>query len=246
MTRGLCVVALCGAALAFAARAEAQVCGVEPAPEDCVTPAPAPPPPPAPPPSSNTLFAAAILAVAAAGGLWIGRGRLAGALRRSWSPYVAGAGLGLVATVSLAVFGHRLSGSGAYHQLAGHVGRWLWPDQAYFRSLPAGMTWEMWVLVGTLLGAFASALAGRQVRLRTMPDSQWSDVFGTSVARRWLLVFAGTAVIQIASGIAGGCTAGLAVSGGAALAPGAFVFMAGMFAGGIPVARFLYRRRRQP
>ena len=45
----------------------------------------------------------------------------------------------------------------------------------------------------------------------------------------------------IAAGVAGGCTASLAVSGGAAAAPGAFLFMIGMFGGGIPMARFLYR-----
>jgi hypothetical protein len=50
-------------------------------------------------------------------------------------------------------------------------------------------------------------------------------------------------LIELAAGIAGGCTASLGVSGGAVLAPGAFVFMAAMFAGGIPTARFLYRRR---
>lgn len=56
-------------------------------------------------------------------------------------------------------------------------------------------------------------------------------------------MFVGTATLEIVAGVAGGCTAGLAVSGGAVLAPGAFVFMAGMFAGGIPVARWHYRDR---
>ena len=123
------------------------------------------------------------------------------------------------------------------------VGALLAPDNLYFRHLPSGVTWELLVCAGMFVGAFASALSGRQFRLRLMPDTQRRDVFGPSVARRWLIVFAGTAVIQIAAGIAGGCTASLAVSGGAVLAPGAFVFMAGMFAGGIPVARRLYRRR---
>ncbi len=75
-----------------------------------------------------------------------------------------------------------------------------------------------------------------------MPDSQWREVFGESVAVRWAVVFFGTALIQYAAGLAGGCTAGLAVSGGAVLAPGAFLFIVGMFAGGIPVAWLLYRR----
>lgn len=165
------------------------------------------------------------------------------AKRKQWSPYLAGAGLGLTTTVSMAVFGKRLSGAGPYQHLSGYVGRWLSPENLYWKHVvPTGVTWEVHLLIGTLLGALASALASRQFALRTMPDTQWTDVFGPSVWKRWALVFVGTLVIELAAGVAGGCTASLAVSGGAAFAPGAFLFMAGMFGGGIPVARFLYRR----
>jgi hypothetical protein len=56
------------------------------------------------------------------------------------------------------------------------------------------------------------------------------------------LAFAGSLLTEIGGGIAGGCTASLAVSGGAVLAPAAFVFMAGMFASGIPTAFLIYRK----
>ncbi len=164
---------------------------------------------------------------------------------KEWSPYTAGAGLGVVTTIALAVCNKRLSGAGAYQHLSGYVGRALAPDSVYWRYVvPTGVTWEVYLFIGTFLGAFASALVSRQFKLRTVPDSQWGDVFGPSVARRWLLVFFGTMILEYAAGIGGGCTASLAVSGGAVLAPGAFVFMAGMFGGGIPVARALYARRR--
>ena len=51
------------------------------------------------------------------------------------------------------------------------------------------------------------------------------------------------ALIEYASAIAGGCTSGLALSGGIALAPGAFIFMAAMFATGIPTAWLVWRKR---
>lgn len=164
--------------------------------------------------------------------------------KKEWSPYAAGALLGVTTTVSVAVFGKRVSGAGAYQQLAGVLGRAAAPHDFYWSQLvPSGMTWEAWLLFGTFLGALTSALLGGAFRVRAMPDAQWSDVFGPSLARRWLLVFAGTALIELAGGVAGGCTASLAVSGGALFAPGAFLFMAGMFGGGIPVARWLYRGR---
>jgi hypothetical protein len=50
-------------------------------------------------------------------------------------------------------------------------------------------------------------------------------------------------LIGVFLGIAGGCTSGLAISGGVQLAPAAFLFMAGMFASGITTAMILYGKR---
>jgi uncharacterized protein len=163
--------------------------------------------------------------------------------RHPWSPYLAGIGLGLVVTVSMAIFGHRLSGAGAYQHLSGFAGRPLAPGSMYWRSIvPTGVTWDVLVLVGSVLGAFVAARLAGEFAFRTMPDRQWVDVFGPSVARRWLLAFVGSVLTEIGGGVAGGCTASLAVSGGAVLAPAAFVFMLGMFAGGIPTALWIYRK----
>jgi hypothetical protein len=204
----------------------------------------------------NTILAAVIVALGLGGGTYawqnerVGRERRRLSLRsaleaREWSPYVAGALLGVVAAVSMAIFGHRLSGGGAYQQMAAPVGRALAHGSVYFnRVLPGAARWELSGLTGALLGAFASARLGGSFRFRTMPDSGWTEVFGPSVAKRWAIGFAGAALTEIAAGIAGGCTASLAVSGGAALAPGAFAFMAAMFVGGIPTAWVLYRRGR--
>jgi len=165
---------------------------------------------------------------------------------RRLSPYAAGAGLGVVVALSMAVFGHRLSGAGAYQHLSGFVGQRLVPDSMYWRHVvPTGLTWDVLVAIGSLVGALTAARLSGELSLRTMPDRQWSSAFGPSVVRRWLLAFLGSILTEIGGGIAGGCTASLAVSGGAVLAPGAFVFMAGMFAGGIPTAFIAYRRARE-
>ncbi len=162
---------------------------------------------------------------------------------RQWSPYVSGALLGIVVAVSMALFGHRLSGGGAYQQLAAPIGRVISRDSVYFhRVLTGAARWELTALFGALLGAFASSRLAGTFRVRTMPDAGWTETFGSSVKKRWLIGFLGAALTEIASGIAGGCTASLAVSGGAALAPGAFAFMAAMFAGGIPTAWWFHRR----
>jgi hypothetical protein len=104
--------------------------------------------------------------------------------------------------------------------------------------------WDVLVLIGALLGAFLAARSAAGFRIRIMPDSQWVAAFGPSVAKRWVFAFAGALLTQFGAGIAGGCTASLAMSGGAALSPAAFVFMAGRFAGGMATAWLVYWRVR--
>lgn len=165
--------------------------------------------------------------------------------RKEWSPYAAGALLGVLVAISLGIFGHRLSGAGAYQQLSAPLGRAAEPHSTFFAFVTqSGITWDVLVLAGGLVGAFVSSKLSGTFRIRTMPDAQWQDVFGSSVLRRWMLAFAGSMLTEIGGGIAGGCTASLAVSGGALLAPAAFLFIAAMFAGGIPTALLLYRKGR--
>jgi hypothetical protein len=202
--------------------------------------------------SINTGLSVAAAAMAAFGSAFVQRDRRKRGLGVlpfrirdvEWSPYVAGALLGLLVAVSMAVFGHRLSGGGAYQYLAGRIGRLLAPHAVFFRYvIPARADWELVMVGGALLGAFMAARSSKTFRIRTMPDSGWQAVFGTSVAVRWAVASFGAALTSLAAGIAGGCTASLAVSGGAVLAPGAFAFVAGMFAGGIPTAWLVYRRQ---
>lgn len=203
---------------------------------------------------STAVLSSMLLALVVMGGAYIVRnerrvrtsveGRLLPRAKDAeWSPYFAGTLLGVVAAVSMVVFGHRLSGGGAYQQIAAPLGRILSPASTYWnRVVAGGATWELAGLVGAIVGAFAAARSSGTFRVRTMPDSQWSEVFGASVVTRWLVGFCGAALTEFASGIAGGCTASLAVSGGAALSPAAFLFMAGMFVGGIPAAALAYRK----
>jgi hypothetical protein len=166
--------------------------------------------------------------------------------RKAWSPYAAGAGLGLIAATSLVFFQRPLGASGAYQSLASYAGRALAPDSTFFTMIrPAQVDWPTFLLVGVFLGALASSILSGELRLRWMPEPAWERAFGPSRALRWSLVFAGAVLIEIGAAIAGGCTSGLAVSGGVVLSPGAFVFMAGMFAAGIPTAVLIARRARK-
>lgn len=167
--------------------------------------------------------------------------------QKTWSPYLAGALLGLVYIVSISLAGIVPGASGAFENLVGLAATVVAPALAgntYFRFvMPPGITWEVVMLAGVVVGSFVSAKLSGSFRWSAVPDLQWRSVFGQSVWKRWLVAFAGGAIIEYGAGIAGGCTSGLAVGGGLFLAPAAFIFIAGMFISGIPTAMIMYRRR---
>lgn len=166
-----------------------------------------------------------------------------------WSPYFGGVVLGIIVTVAMGLEGHRLSGAGAYQHLSGYLGARIAPGSVYWRHVvPTGVTWDVWTAIGGVIGAFIAAKTSGTFRLRLVPDRGWQETFGSSVAHRWLVAFAGSLLTELGGGIAGGCTASLVVSGGAVFAPSAFIFMASMFASGIPTAWLVARaaKRRSP
>lgn len=161
-----------------------------------------------------------------------------------WSPYSAGALLGLVVAFAEVICGRPLAVSGAFDKLAAYLGRWFFPSSQYYgHIMTPGVTWQVWLMVGVLAGSFASSKLSGEARFRWLPDTQWESRFGGSRKLRLVLAFLGALLVQVGAGIAGGCTSGLAISGGAVLSPAAFLFMMGMFAGGIPAAWFWYRGR---
>lgn len=212
-------------------------------------------PPPAPPPTASGNPTAervlAVIAAALAVALYFALRRTRSTVGRAarvrlrdalWSPYLAGALLGLVVAFSELVCGRPVAVSGAFDKLAAYLGRWFFPTTPYYGQIMSpGITWQVWLIIGLLAGSFTSSKLSGEARLRWLPDTQWQARFGSSRALRLVIAFGGAVLVQVGAGIAGGCTSGLAISGGAALSPAAFLFMAGMFAGGIPAAWLTYR-----
>jgi hypothetical protein len=167
--------------------------------------------------------------------------------KEEWSPYVAGVLLGVVGILAVTLSSKLLGASGAFENLAGMVGKSLAPklfDNMYFNFvMPAQVTWGMILLVGVFFGGMLGAWSAGTLRLRWNDDPLWSKAFGPQPWKRWLVAFGGGVILEFAAGIAGGCTSGLAISGGMLMAPAAFLFIAGMFASGIVTALIVYRGR---
>lgn len=167
-------------------------------------------------------------------------------MRPYWSPYLAGAGLGLTLLATYLLMGFGLGASGAFTHVAAHLESVIAPARAesdpYLSAyLEAGRVWAQWVvieMVGVVLGGFLGAWSAGRLRWRFEKGARigWG--------RRLAFAFVGGATVGFASRIAQGCTSGLALSGGAVLSLGAWAFMLAFLGGGFVTAWIVRRAWR--
>lgn len=161
-----------------------------------------------------------------------------------WNPYAAGVALGLVLLASYLLLGYGLGASGAASRLSAAAVEALAPQHAqetYFASyFREGMSplnnWIVFGVLGVFLGGLVgSVTAGRHARGITA---------GPRISPAWRLTLAltGGIVMGVAARIARGCTSGQALSGGALLSAGSWIFMMAVFGGGYALAWFVRRQ----
>jgi hypothetical protein len=161
------------------------------------------------------------------------------------NPYVAGVLLGLVLLATFLVAGQGL-GASAFPKrtlaLAAHevAPAWAAANTEFGPYVADGANplrnWLVIEVVAVILGGFLGAVfAGRfKPTVERGPN--------ITVRGRLTLAFGGGIIMGFAAALARGCTSGQALSGGAMLATGSWVFMMAVFAGGYALA---YVVRRQ-
>jgi hypothetical protein len=156
-------------------------------------------------------------------------------------PYLAGVGLGLVLLASFVFTGRGLGASGAFASSAAGIVAAASPQRAaanpYFaRYLAGDGPWREWLLfelTGVVIGGFLSALVMRRLRLTITRGPRITS------RSRLAIAFAGGSVMGIGAVLARGCTSGLALTGGALLAVGSWIFIIAAFAAAYLGAPFL-------
>jgi len=162
-----------------------------------------------------------------------------------WNPYAAGIGLGLVLLLSFIVTGRGLGASGAMKRVQAAVVHKIDPTYAeqnpnigsYFGPERGPLdAWIVFLAIGVVLGGFAGALSAGRIRIET--------IHGPSFNResRWILAVLGGVISGFAAQMARGCTSGQALTGGAQLALGSWVFMFAVFGGAYALAWFVRRQ----
>jgi uncharacterized membrane protein YedE/YeeE len=161
-------------------------------------------------------------------------------------PYLAGAGLGLVLLASFVLAGRGIGASGAFATSAAGVVRAVAPSSAaanpYFARYLTGdgpwMDWLLFEIAGVVIGGFLSALAAGRLRREVER--------GPRISRRGRLAcaLAGGAAMGFGAVLARGCTSGLALTGGALLATGSWVFIIAAFFAAYLIAPVMKRAWR--
>lgn len=162
------------------------------------------------------------------------------------NPYLAGLGLGLVLLAAFVVMGRGLGASGALSSVLTAGVNSAAPLHAqsnnFYReylSAPNGNPlndWLVYEILGVLIGGFISgALSGR---IKRSVDK------GTRITISGRMVYAlfGGILMGLGSKIARGCTSGQALTGGALMSVGSWVFMIVVFITAYAVA-FLFKKQ---
>ncbi|MHB8901614.1 MAG: YeeE/YedE thiosulfate transporter family protein [Thermoguttaceae bacterium] len=159
-----------------------------------------------------------------------------------WNPYLAGIALGLTLLASLLTLGAGLGASGGIARIGAQLESWIAPSHVaaseYFGAwgLNPLSYYLVFMFAGTFLGGWISALLAGRFRLEVEKGAAVSSSY------RLGLALAGGVLAGYAARIAGGCTSGQALSGGAMLLTGSLIFMGCVFAGGYAAAWFVRRQ----
>ncbi|MBW8270029.1 YeeE/YedE thiosulfate transporter family protein [Caldovatus aquaticus] len=158
---------------------------------------------------------------------------------KAWSPYLAGAAIGLLQIPAFLFLGTALGASSSYVTVGATLAEVFDPGVRALRYAAAHLSgaknwWQVALVAGIALGALLSASLSGARRRGIAPV--WQRIAGVGPGGRFAMAFAGGFLMLLGARIADGCTSGHGLSGMAQLAIGSFIAVGAMFAGGIATA----------
>ncbi|MEO9484443.1 MAG: YeeE/YedE thiosulfate transporter family protein [Ekhidna sp.] len=162
-----------------------------------------------------------------------------------WNPYASGVGLGLVLLAAFVVMGRGIGASGAMTSVVATGVQVVSESHAEANSFYAGYLgdgtihplkdWLVFEVLGVLLGGFISGKLAHRTKIKIEKGAAISN------KRRLLFAFIGGIIMAFGTKLARGCTSGQALTGGAMMNVGSWLFMITLFVGAYAVAGFVKR-----
>jgi uncharacterized protein len=161
----------------------------------------------------------------------------------AWSPYLVGAGIGVLSWLTFYFSNESIGASSFYAQLAGFLGKLIAPRRtaslAYFEDKPPQVGWGFVFVVAIIAGGAIAALTGGEFANEWL-SPMWVARFGDNVALRAAVAFAGGMLMAFGARLAGGCTSGHGISGTLQLNAASWITVICIFVGGVAVALPLF------
>jgi uncharacterized membrane protein YedE/YeeE len=161
-----------------------------------------------------------------------------------WSPYVAGACIGVLSWLAFLLSDRGIGCSTPFARMSGAIERLFRGDKVlqrpYFQKYLPQVGWDWMLIVGVLIGAFASALLSGSFKPTWVPEL-WLQTFGNTPILRLIVTLIGGILMGIGSRWAGGCTSGHGISGTLQLAISSWLSVICFFIGGIATAMLIFR-----
>lgn len=169
-----------------------------------------------------------------------------------WSPYLAGAILGILAILSaytstqLLEKTNYLGASTTFVRAAGVLEQAVSSEHVtgndYYTKTKVKIDWQFLLVIGIFFGALISSLTDKSFKLEKVPPI-WKERFGPAIWKRATGALLGGIVAMIGARMASGCPSGHGLSGMMQLSVSALIALAMFFSVGVLVAKLLYKRR---
>lgn len=160
-----------------------------------------------------------------------------------WSPYVVGAGIGILSWIAFLLSDKALGVSTAYARTSGMIEESLRGSaeerRPYYQKFAPKVDWEWMLVLGLILGAFISAQLSGVFALDWVPI-RWEARFGETPVIRALVALIGGTIMAFGARWSRGCTSGHGISGTLQLAVSSWIAAACFFIGGIVTAMIIY------
>ena len=162
----------------------------------------------------------------------------------AWSPYLVGAGIGILAWLTFYFSDKPIGASSFYATVSGMIGKAVAPKHTesleYFKANPPKLNWEFAFVIAAIAGAAVAAWTGGQFVNEWVP-AMWSARFGDSVLLRGGVAFGGGMLMAFGARMAGGCTSGHGISGTLQLNVASWIAVICFFVGGAVIANLIFR-----
>ena len=162
----------------------------------------------------------------------------------AWSPYVVGAGIGVLSWLTFYFSDKPIGASSFYAQVSGFIGKLFakrhTESLAYFKDKPPQVGWEFVFVISTIVGGAIAALTGGELVNEWLPP-MWEARFGDSLALRAAVAIGGGVLMAFGARLAGGCTSGHGISGTMQLNVASWISVICFFICGIAVAMTLFK-----